>query len=161
MPSKSDARRSVALSPSVNHSPGEPIDEFVLSQICPKQLNCCQKTQLQLANRFNGALALGRRLISRFSSHPSIVRSDGLSKRGLAEMKRSQLEIVSKHQFPTLLETLSLENNAIQLSAGIGCSHKLPALSRRRGSFPCPWLTPRWARRYFAHPIYIYTRDPG
>lgn len=49
-----------------------------------------------------------------------IVRGDGLSKKGFDEMKRAQLAIVSKHQFPTLLETLSTDNKSIQLSTGLG-----------------------------------------
>lgn len=49
-----------------------------------------------------------------------IIRGDGLSKKAFDEMKRSQLAIRSKHQFPTLLETLSDDNKTIQLSAGLG-----------------------------------------
>lgn len=49
-----------------------------------------------------------------------LVRGDGLSKKGFAEMKRSLLPIVSKHQFPTLLEDVSLDNEAIRLSASLG-----------------------------------------
>jgi CubicO group peptidase (beta-lactamase class C family) len=49
-----------------------------------------------------------------------IIRGEGLSKEGFDEMKKSQLAISSKHQFPTLAENVSTNNKAIQLSTSIG-----------------------------------------
>ncbi len=50
----------------------------------------------------------------------AILRGEGLTKKGLAELKRPQFAIASKHQFPTLAEDLSPENKSIQLSASLG-----------------------------------------
>ncbi len=49
-----------------------------------------------------------------------ILRGDGLSKKAMAEMKRPQLAITSKNQFPTLSEILAPENSKIRLSTSIG-----------------------------------------
>lgn len=49
-----------------------------------------------------------------------IIRGDGLSKRAIAELKRPQIAILSKHQFPTLSNKLADENTRTQLSASIG-----------------------------------------
>ena len=49
-----------------------------------------------------------------------VLRGEGLTGNGLAEMKRPQITIDSKSQFPTLAEKSSLENKSIQLSGSIG-----------------------------------------
>ncbi len=49
-----------------------------------------------------------------------VLRGEGLTGKALAEMKRPQIAIASKSQFPTLSEKSSVENKSIQLSASIG-----------------------------------------
>jgi CubicO group peptidase (beta-lactamase class C family) len=49
-----------------------------------------------------------------------VLRGEGLTEKALAEMKRPQIAIASKNQFPTLSEVVSTENMSIQLSASLG-----------------------------------------